>query len=260
MMFIYAGFLLNFNSEDESPRLVEHLPTLDDIDLVLEVIACVHLILFLTALHPGSYLPGRSNVLYATSLSREQRLLFCTMRGMALDFVIWFCSSYSITRIQRKSTTSVEAPAEDVDFGRVWKRAFGALGLTIYHYKRSAEDEGHRGVEGCSSERLLEELRASVQLVGSGAASTFEDGLLHSKSSHDDSLDMLDFQLDASYSYHVGRRSVPVSNVTRIIDFAEAGKTVLDKAYFDGLDGEDAESSGTSGDERPQKRSHTVYS
>ncbi|KAJ2917195.1 hypothetical protein MD484_g3155, partial [Candolleomyces efflorescens] len=208
MHFVFGSLVRGMDIK--SSRLEEHIPVIRDLSSIVDLFSLAHMNLFSNALSPATYDssdPHSPGIHSANSIPTPSRQWFCIGRGMALAIVKWLSTSYVVTRLRVKppppplpplllmllqpssTASSAGSDVEDIDLSQVWRTSVTTLAVAIYWYKRSAEDEGHGGTPGCSSQKLLHQLRACVELVDSTAVAKFDESVSGRKYNTPDNLD-----------------------------------------------------------------------
>ncbi|KAJ2912513.1 hypothetical protein MD484_g7894, partial [Candolleomyces efflorescens] len=236
MHFAFGGLVRGM--EIKSPRLQEHIPVISDLSSIVDVFSLAHMNLFSNALAPGTY--------DSSDLPTPSRQWLCIGRGMALSMIKWLSTSYVVTRLKppppplppllllllppSPAASSPESSVEVIDLSQVWRTSVTTLAVAIYWYKRSAEDEGHRGNPGCTSQSLLNQLRACVELVDSTAVAKFDESVREPTDSTPDNLDW-SATLGDLEAYSV-RQSATLAWKDDQGNFFQEGQTALDRDFF----------------------------
>lgn len=168
-------FMFGFNGLTHqclhSERLLEHVPNVLSIDGVVDLFYLVIVIILTNVLHCGTYSKPQTSLHEGEDLSElsfDDRVLFCTCRGMALAMVKWFSLNYTI----RISPTSVQPRILGpflhdgvISFEQLFWGWLSFFAVSIYRYKEAAEASGHTGTPGCTSGHFKAQLRAVLQLM-----------------------------------------------------------------------------------------------
>ncbi|KAJ2912749.1 hypothetical protein MD484_g7662, partial [Candolleomyces efflorescens] len=244
MLFTFDSVVRGKNND--SQRLMEHVPVPYTFETTLDLFFLIHLNIFMNALHPSTYvpLPGFTNPQHreANILTFQERTLFCASRGIALTLADWFTENYVVKwtgHNELRSRTQCQPKAEPpsngpnrrtegwssldtfvdgegvVDFNMLWKNWIAYLAASIYGYKVVAEGRRQRGTAGCTADALKAQLRVCLELVSPTSLELF-DACTENDSTWKDVdethllalPDWLDWLMGNTSDFHIKRRGV----------------------------------------------------
>ncbi|KAF8190141.1 hypothetical protein BJ912DRAFT_925766 [Pholiota molesta] len=224
------------NKQNDNPRTLVHVPSLDNMDGVLNLLSLCNLVIFANVLDNRTYLDWQKNPNLSrnhtkkyeaydrNALSVEEREKYRHARGMCFQILFWFAASFEVTaKGSSGEIIQIDNILEHLIFAYLVQQ-----GRALLIYKEKADRVKISGFPGCTLEKLNAQLDAVFAL---------NDKLKESwKSSAGDPETKYCNLLWSGCKDLIFKRkdAASISRDFKVVDFSASGTTALDSRFFKG--------------------------